>query len=299
MPIRNVLVAAVVLLLLGGLTLLQPSYFLAKPSLYSLFSAFVADRGVRVERGITYGSHARQKLDVYSPDDVAVAKSSPVVVFFYGGTWKEGERSIYGFVGAALAARGITAVVPDYRLFPEVQFPAFVDDAARAYVWARRNYPDPSRPVFVMGHSAGAHMAVMLACNPSYVRTVSTDIAMPEGMIGLAGPYIFDLTTYPTTKDLFPDDQPAAETIPGNFVTSAAPRSLLIHGSADETVKLANQRILAEKLRDLDVEVETHEPEGETHVGVIRALAWPFRNQSAVLELIVAFVRKNSLVTPK
>lgn len=285
----RVIVPVVLAPLLVLIFVFQPHYFLANPSRYSLFSAFVADRGVVVERGISFADHPRLKLDVYSPDSDIDATSSPVVLFLYGGTWKEGDRAIYGFVGAALAARGITTVIPDYRLFPDARFPTFIHDAAEAYAWTRQRFPEPDRPIIVMGHSAGAHMAAMLAFNPSYTRSIVTDIRPPSALIGLAGPYVFDLTTYPTTKDLFPTDQDPSDTIPANFASAGAPPALLIHGEADETVKLANQQKLAEKLMALKVPVETHVPEGATHVGVIRALAWPFRNSSPVTDLVVKF----------
>lgn len=288
--------AASLALLLAVFLMVQPSYFFAKPSLYSLFSAVVADRGVHVERDISFGDDSRLKLDVYTPRQMAQTATSPVVVFLYGGTWKEGEKSIYGFLGSALAARGITTVIPDYRLYPDVQFPEFLSDAAQAFVWARRQFSasgtEPERPIIVMGHSAGAHMAAMLAFNPAYINAVDSGAAKPAGLIGLAGPYVFDLTDYPSTRDLFVKGQNPEETIPATYVTGTAPPALLLHGSADETVKLANQQVLAERLRALNVRVETHEPEGETHVGVVRALAWPFRNSSPVIDLIVQFVQR-------
>jgi acetyl esterase/lipase len=77
---------------------------------------------------VAYGPGARNKLDVYRPANATAA--SPVVVFFYGGNWTSGQRRDYAFVGRALAARGIVVVIPDYRLYPEVSYPDFLDDSA-------------------------------------------------------------------------------------------------------------------------------------------------------------------------
>ena len=101
--------------------MLPLQYFLSSPSPGSFYSMITADRGVSVERGISYGPNARHKLDIYRPtkDD----NTGPIVIFFYGGRWSEGERAIYGFLGAALAAQSITTIIPDYRLHPEVMFP--------------------------------------------------------------------------------------------------------------------------------------------------------------------------------
>ena len=69
---------------------------------------------------LKYGNDPRKRRDVYTPVDHAA--DMPVVVFFYGGSWNSGSRSAYSFVGEALAARGIVAVVADYRLHPQVHY---------------------------------------------------------------------------------------------------------------------------------------------------------------------------------
>src|SRR5258708_34670486 len=104
-------------------------------------------------RDIAYGALDRQKLDIYLPKD---RKPRAVIVFFYGGGWKRGDRKLYRLLGGALTGRGYALVVPDYRVFPEARFPAFVEDAALAMKWARANAPMfGDAPLFVMGHSAG------------------------------------------------------------------------------------------------------------------------------------------------
>src|SRR6185437_11532433 len=75
--------------------------------------------GARQE-SIRYGDAPRQMLDVYRPRH---ATHAPMVVFFYGGSWQTGTRDLYAFLGNALAAQGIVAVVPDYTVFPEARFP--------------------------------------------------------------------------------------------------------------------------------------------------------------------------------
>src|SRR5208282_5556047 len=93
-----------------------------------LFNAMVSEKNVAVRRDVAYGPRSRQKLDIYRPAPEADRKA--IVIFFYGGGWRRGERAIYRFIGAALAAQGYTAVIPDYRLFPQAVFPAFMEDAA-------------------------------------------------------------------------------------------------------------------------------------------------------------------------
>ena len=95
------------------------------------------------------------------------------MIFFYGGSWDTGSKNDYLFVAQALAASGYTVVIPDYRLYPAVRFPAFVDDGARAVRWTADRVGTDK--VFVMGHSAGAHIALMLAANTPYLAAAGVD----------------------------------------------------------------------------------------------------------------------------
>ncbi|MEO6013272.1 MAG: alpha/beta hydrolase, partial [Devosia sp.] len=112
----------------------------------------------RVARGVPYGPHDRQTVDIYAPR--AGSGPWPVIYFLYGGSWNQGERGYYEFAGRALAAAGYVVVIADYRLVPEVEFPVFLDDCALGFAWAiehARDYGgDPDRMV-LMGHSAGAY----------------------------------------------------------------------------------------------------------------------------------------------
>ena len=123
--------------------------------------------------GVNYGALPRQQLDIYQPTSAAPAGGWPVVVFFYGGSWNWGERAEYQFVGEALASRGVLTLVADYRLYPEVRYPDFLDDSALAVAYGLRESArlggNPKR-VFVMGHSAGAYNAAMLALDERWLQ---------------------------------------------------------------------------------------------------------------------------------
>ena len=113
---------------------------------------------------ISYGADPQQRLDVYVPDRV-LGEPPPLVVFWHGGRWSFGDKAEYRFVGAALAELGYVAVLPNYRLYPEVKMPGFMDDAARAGQWAAAHageFGADSRRLYLMGHSAGAHLAALL-----------------------------------------------------------------------------------------------------------------------------------------
>ena len=100
---------------------------------FTIVNGLVPAQGYRVRSDVAYGAHPRQRLDVYQP--TADNAAAPVVVFFYGGNWNAGERRNYLFVGEALAAKGFVAVIPDYRLYPDVRFPDFLHDCAAATRW--------------------------------------------------------------------------------------------------------------------------------------------------------------------
>ena len=261
----------------------------------ALYSAMTAERDVDVRSGIAYGPLARQKLDVYEPQ-TGTTKLAPIVVFIYGGSWASGDRATYGFVGSALASRGITTVIPDYRLFPEVQFPAFVDDAAAAYAWVARNLAagcGAGRPIVIVGHSAGAHIAALLALDPHYLAGAGAGSQRPAGWIGLAGPYIFDPTTWDSTKAIFSTTaaNPNAAR-PIAFARRDAPPALLIHGTADDVVKPEATRQLFDALKARGAAAQKIEYGGVGHVGLVLTYSRPFRWRADTLDSTVEFVTR-------
>jgi acetyl esterase/lipase len=244
------------------------------------------DAGVtRVGAGIPFGREARQKLDVHAPEKLG--SPLPVVVFWYGGSWAWGERRDYSFVGHALAARGMVAVIADYRPVPAVEYPVFLEDNAMAVRWTAERiagFGGDRGAIFVAGHSAGAYNAAMLGLDPAY-RHLSV-----RGVIGLSGPYDFLPLDTPTTRRVFGGAPDLAATQPVNLVTPAAPPMFLATGDGDRTVYPRNTVSLARRLRACGVPaIERHYP-GIGHAGLLLALAKPFRRRAPVLDEIAAFV---------
>lgn len=203
----------------------------------------------RVASGIAYSGGTRQKLDVYTPEG---ANEAPVVVFFYGGNWQSGERGMYRFVAAALAARGIVTVVPDYRVYPQVKFPKFLEDGARAVAWVKENverYGGSASKVFLMGHSAGAYIAAMLTLDRQWLVKVGLDPRRDvAGLIGIAGPYDFLPLHDDTLKIIFAGGD-IKNTQPITFVAGHEPPALLVTGRNDGMVDPGNTARLAASLR--------------------------------------------------
>lgn len=253
-----------------------------------------AGGGYSRSEGLAYGGGQRRSLDVYRPS--SASGKAPVIVFLYGGGWEDGDKATYRFVGAALAARGYLTVIPDYRVYPEVRFPAFLQDAAAAVAWTKRHAAefggDPDRLV-LMGHSAGAHIAAMLAYDRQWLAAVGLD---PErdvrGLIGLAGPYDFLPLHSDTLRAIFGPPEGLAATQPITFVDGRGPPAFLATGLNDDTVDPGNTSRLALRIRERGGEAETRIYDKVDHRSLIGAMAFPLRFLAPVLRDVDAFARK-------
>lgn len=282
-----------------GLTALTGSLVAACSPLTTFDRLVPKDRGGElVASDLAYGPAARQRLDVYAPRGPCGAPR-PVVVFFYGGSWNSGTRRGYAFVGRALAARGFVTVVPDYRLVPEVRYPAFVEDGAAAVWWATEHagtYCGDGRSIVLMGHSAGAYIAAMLAVDSRWLGDTRSAV---KGLIGLAGPYDFAPFDVEASRAAFGDVTNPADTQPVTFAGAGDPTAMLLHGSADTVVLPRNSEALAGRLRAGGVTVDTRAYPKLGHVGIVLALARPFRGRAPVLEDISTFVRRVTHSVPR
>lgn len=255
-----------------------------------VLNTLIPDDGYRIERDLTYGDAARQRLDVYVPQGLEAPVE--VVVFFYGGGWDSGSKASYRFVGQALASTGFVAVIPDYRIYPEVRFPAFVEDGAQAVAWVQDNITrlggDPER-IHLMGHSAGAHIAALLALDHGYLKDAGVDRSAIKSLVGLAGPYDFLPLTDPELQQIFAVDDLQA-TQPITFVDGRAPPTLLLHGSDDRTVWPKNSQHLASALEAAGVPVTLKIYEQLGHPGLVASLAAPLRWLAPTLDDVSAFI---------
>lgn len=260
----------------------------------ALVNALVpADTYVRTQ-GLAYGELQRQRLDVYVSATQRGTGDRPVVLFFYGGAWTHGDRGDFLFVGEALASKGWVAVVADYRVYPEAVFPAFVEDGAQALRWIQQNVArfggDPRR-VFLMGHSAGAHIAMMLATDAKYLEAAGARPADLAGVIGLAGPYDFLPLRSRRMKAIFGEGEEALRGQPIRYATGREPPLLLLTGESDGVVNPGNTLRLAQRVRELGGQVETRVYPEHSHRSLIGVLAAPLRRDGGVLDDIERFVQ--------
>jgi dipeptidyl aminopeptidase/acylaminoacyl peptidase len=236
-----------------------------------------------------YGKEQRQQLDIFIPDRIVAG--SPVVVFFYGGSWKRGERGKYGFVGHSLGSKGYITVIPDYRLYPEVTFPAFVEDGAKVLAWVRENVDQARNGVVVMGHSAGAHIAALLALDQSYLEEAGQPSGIIHGMIGLAGPYGFNPMKYRSTRPIFADVEIIEKAMPVTFACSAKIPLLLIHGADDSIVIPENSRELKRRVYECAGNVKYFEPDDIGHFSIVLGLSDSYFAEDSIQSSIEIFLQ--------
>lgn len=262
----------------------------AQVTIFSPFNLKEAmDPGTYKHANIAYADGQRKKLDIYRPEDLS--GPAPVVMFIYGGAWRAGDRFEYEFVGRALAAQGYVAVVPDYRVWPEVKYPEFLEDNAQAMKWIEDNIAgfggDPNR-FFLAGHSAGAYNAVMLSLDHSFRDEYG--VTMPiRAVAGISGPYNFYPFEYGEVRETFGDAPNPEGTQPVNLVTTDTPPMLLVSGTHDPIVRRQNSEALAKRLRAQGIWVTEKYYEGMGHLEPVMAMGMMMRWRMPVLQDVVDF----------
>lgn len=256
-----------------------------------LLNATVSHAGIEVERAVAYGTDPRQAMDFYA---LPGRRQAPVVVFFHGGAWRTGRREDYAFMGVALARMGFVGVIADYRHFPQTGFPGFVQDAACATGAARDYAPawggDPRRLV-LFGHSAGAHIAAMVALDPQFLARVGMTRRGIAGWIGLAGPYDFLPMRDPEVREVFGDAVESPLSQPISFADGRAAPALLLHGVDDRVVYPSNTTNLARRIADHGGVAQATILPHTGHIDILLAFAPLFMARGGIAADVAAFVR--------
>lgn len=271
------------------------SAFLAACSDGALFIANLpaAFSDVSVAKAIAYGQGSEKTLDLYTPQRSGGDDALPVVVFLHGGRWSYGRKEQYAFAATALAQEGFIVAVPDYRKYPIVRFPAFVEDGAEAVAWVHDNiasYGGDRSRLFIAGHSAGAHIGSLIAADPSYLGKFGKNRSVVIAFAGLAGPYSFT----PDEADLIdmfgpPDRYRLMQAT--SFIDGKQPPMLLLHGDQDDTVKLYNLEKLRDAIKARGGVVETKLYPGVDHTQIVGALTPFLRYKAPVAPDVARFFR--------
>ncbi len=260
--------------------------------LFSGFNATTSRGDVTIERSIVFDPQHGLALDVYRPRD---ARQAPVVVFFYGGSWKSGKRQWYRWVGERLAQQGLVVVIPDYRRWPQVRLDGFMQDGAHAVAWTHAHaadYGGDPHELFLMGHSAGAHIGALLATDARWLQAVDMRPRDLAGFIGLAGPYDFLPLKEADYIDMFgPTHEAQLNSQPVHFVDGDEPPMLLLQGTTDKIVWPRNADSLAAALRHEGEPVEVKHYPDIGHLAILFALSSTFSGKAPVLDDTVQFIR--------
>ncbi len=245
--------------------------------------------------GISYGAARRQKLDFYVPKNGA---ARAIVLFLYGGGWVSGARWYYPLLGHTLARRGLTCVVPDYHLYPHARFPSFVEDGALAFKWVHDRADElggRDLPIFVMGHSAGAHISALMALDPSYLKAHGLSPDAIKGVIGLAGPYALNPLKWRGVKDIFAPSVDAPHSArPIKLARAGAPPMLLLHGARDRIAKADASVNFASALTAAGSDARAKLYPGLGHFEIIACFLWGWRWRASVLADAEAFIAEQT-----
>lgn len=256
-------------------------------------NAPVAFADVKQYSDIAYGNEKQQKLDIYAPETIEA--SAPVLVFFYGGRWTFGNKEQYAFAALPFVKKGYIVVIPDYAKYPDVKFPAFVDDGAKAVSWVYDNissYKGDRSKLYLSGHSSGAHIASLIAVDPEYLKAYGKDRSIVSAFAGLAGPYDF-IPEDPDLQDMFgPPENYKNMQVP-TFVDGKQPPMFLLHGADDKDVILRNLNRLRDKIAEKGGVVETKIYDGIDHKEIVGALSWVWDDKAPVADDMGAFFKQH------
>ncbi len=244
-----------------------------------------------------YGPHERHGLSVYTPENPRAT-----VYFFYGGSWRDGQREDYAFVGKTLSRRGYQVIIPDYRLYPEVRYPSFIEDAANAVAFSLCDMPGGVHDKrIVMGHSAGAHIAAVLTFNQSFLidslgqhEAMVSETTIFDAFVGLSGPYDFLPSNDPLLQAIFSDHLPIHISQPVNYVDGNEARALLIHGRKDRTVRIENTQSLSRTIESSGGQVTTRYYDDARHATTVIAFSGLGRpNNNRILSDVLEFIGRS------
>ena len=283
-----------ILIVLGLITLLAASLIWLisdrDRGLWVLTTALKISNPIDDITEFAYGVEEWQKLDVYSQK-----RTSPVVVFIHGGSWRHGRKDQYRFAADAFFRQGYTVVLPDYVKYPDrrAKYPSFAIDGAKAIAWVKSNISqyngDPNK-VFVAGHSAGAHTALMLATDKQFLNAEGLAPNDLSGVIGIAGPYSF-IPDWEVTQAVFgpPKNYPLMDAL--NYIDGDEPPTLLLHSTADQQVGQYNQEQIHTALKSKGVDTQAVLYDKPGHIDMVTHLHPWFAKEDKLMDDIHRFIQ--------
>lgn len=266
--------------------------YLKEPDAFTLLQlpSMETRPNVEIAKDIPYTAAAgepKQKLDIYKPRD---AQNAPVFVFYHGGAWTSGDRSQYPPLGNRYASEGIVTVIPSYRLAPKNSFPAQAEDAAAALKWTVENiarHGGDTNRIYVGGHSAGGHLAALLAANPKHLRAHGLSPSVIKGAIGLSG--VYDMTE---GKDNVFGTEPGLrkEASPLFHITEKTPPFLLTYCEWDYYPLAPQAKQFHAALKQANIAADLIFIPKESHISEMLAVT---RDNDLTAKSVIAFIKKH------
>lgn len=271
-------------------------------SALDLVNSVSSSGGVGVSKDILYGEASLQNLDMYYPKPLAQAMQSqrevnkkyPMVVFVHGGSWENGSKEDYAFVGQSFAQAGYVTAVINYRKAPKHVYPDFVEDTAKAIAWSYDNaasfHADPQR-FAVVGHSAGAFNMMAAISDADFLAPYGMSPDNISAVIGIAGPYSYDFRQYGGSSAFAADATPD-QVMPDRHIKGSQPPYLLLTAENDKTVYEQNTIKMTKALNDYGATVENGEIKGASHATSIGAMASPLHWLNDVRAQVLTYLAK-------
>lgn len=245
----------------------------------------------KVIQDLHYGREPGQALDIYLPRE---NDRGTQMVFLHGGGWHSGSKDEYAYLGSAMAAYGVSCAVVGYRLYPQVRYPVFIEDVSHAIAWLRREGPRygfGSAPLYLMGHSAGAHIACMVALDERYRELAHLDANSIAGIIGLSGVYRFRPEVSPVYSDIFSTAEPGFESVkPINYVGENKVPILMLHGDQDKVIGARNAQQMLQAAQQVGQKVQLHLQEGYGHIRPIFDFLPFMPNHQKTMSMLLSFM---------
>ncbi len=272
--------------------------FLASCSRIKIYAVNVLAlyRGQTLYRDLSYAALPRQKLNVYTPKE-KTEELRPVIIFFYGGGWETGSKDDYRFVAEPFISNDYVVVVPDYAKYPEFKYPTFVEDGAKAVAWTYQNikhYGGDPEKIILIGHSAGAHLAGLLATNQDYLANLKVPKEIIRGFVGISGAYDFIPVKQSYVAVFSPIAKNLASGMPATYFKDPTLPVLLIHTRQDEVIDLENITSMQTQAEEYKLNLDVRYYDSLTHIGTIAAFSLPLRSKSSLLSDVLTFCKKQT-----
>ena len=222
------------------------------------------------------------------------SKNNPVVIFIHGGSWNEGNKKIYGFLGRNFAKKGIVTVIPNYTLSPDGSYDTMAKEVAAAIKWTYENiekYNGNPDQIFLMGHSAGGHLIALVGTNPKYLENTN----LIKGIIlnDAAGLDMNSfLEKYPPTKNRNYDvtwtknPEKWKDASPIYFLSEKTPPIFMITGTKTYPSIISQNKDFVEKLNTYQPSVKINY-QSKKHIPMMSQFIFPWnKNYKQIIKFI-------------